>query len=50
MDEMAEKKGKLKVTIEFEINEELMELAKESMSKMSMKLPDMMRGHGEKKE
>ncbi len=50
MDEMAEKKGKLKVTIEFEVNEELMELAKESMSKMSMKLPDMMRGHSEKKE
>jgi hypothetical protein len=50
MTEMPEKKGKLKITVEFEVNEELMELAKESMSKMSMKLPDMLRGHGEKKE
>ena len=51
MTEIPEKKGKLKVTIEFEVNQELMELAKESMSKMSMKLPEMMRGHGgEKKE
>jgi hypothetical protein len=48
---MPEKKGKLKVTLEVEVNEELMALAKESMSKMSMKLPEMMRGHGgEKKE
>jgi hypothetical protein len=51
MTEMPEKKGKLKLTLEVEINEELMALAKESMSKMSMKLPEMMRGHGgEKKE
>jgi hypothetical protein len=51
MTEMPEKKGKLKVTLEVEVNEELMALAKESMSKMSMKLPEMMRGHGgEKKE
>ena len=50
MTEMPEKKGKLKITVEFEVNEELMELAKESMSKMSLKLPEMMRGHTEKKE
>jgi len=50
MTEMSDKKGKLKVTIEVEVNEELMELAKESMSKMSLKLPEMMRGHSEKKE
>ena len=50
MTEMPEKKGKLKITVEFEVNEELMELAKESMSKMSMKLPEMWKGHGEKKE
>ena len=50
MTEMPEKKGKMKITVEFEVNEELMELAKESMSKMSMKLPEMMRGRGEKKE
>ena len=50
MTEMPEKKGKLKITVELEVNEELMELAKESMSKMSMKLPEMFKGHGEKKE
>jgi hypothetical protein len=50
MTEMPEKKGKLKVTIELEVNEELMDLAKESVSKMSMKLPNMMGGHSEKKE
>jgi len=51
MTEMAEKKGKLKVTIEVEVNEELMDLAKESMSKMSLKIPEIMRhGGGEKKE
>jgi len=51
MTEMAEKKGKLKLTVEVEVNEELMELAKESMSKMSSKIPEMMRrGSGEKNE
>ncbi len=51
MTEMVEKKGKLKVTIEVEANEELMALAKETMSKMSMKLPEMMKHNsGEKKE
>jgi hypothetical protein len=45
-----EKKGKMKVTLEVEINEELMSAMKEAMSKMSMKIPDMMRHGGEKKE
>lgn len=45
-----EKKGKLKMTLEVEVNEELMELAKESMSKMHWKMPEMMkRGEEEKK-
>ena len=49
MTEMPEKTGKLKVTIEVEVNEELMDLAKDAMSKMPMK--DMWKGHGgEKKE
>jgi hypothetical protein len=45
-----EKKGKLKMTLEVEVNEELMELVKESMSKMHWKMPEMMkRGEEEKK-
>jgi hypothetical protein len=45
-----EKKGKLKVTFEVEINEELMEVMKEAASKMHWKLPEMMkRGEEEKK-
>jgi hypothetical protein len=33
----------MKVTIELEINDELMDLAKDAMSKMSTKLPEMMK-------
>jgi hypothetical protein len=43
-----EKKGKLKVTLEVEVNEELMGVIKEGMSKMHMKMPDMMK-RGEEK-
>lgn len=50
MTEMAEKKGKLKLTVEVEVNQELMDLAKEAMSKMPMRLQEMWKGHGEKKE
>jgi hypothetical protein len=51
MTEMTEKKGKLKVTLEFEVNEELLDLAKEAISKMPMRMQEMWRGHGgEKKE
>ena len=50
MTEMAEKKGKMKVTIEVEVNQEMMDLAKDAMSKMPMRMQDMWKGHGEKKE
>jgi hypothetical protein len=40
-----EKKGKVKVTLEVEINEELMAAMKDAMAKMPM-----MMHHGEKKE
>ena len=50
MTEMNEKKGKLKVTLEVEVSEELMNLAKEAMSKMPMKMPEMMRRGGEEKK
>jgi hypothetical protein len=50
MTEMGEKKGKLKITIEVEVNDELMDLAKDAMSKMPMRMQEMWRGHGEKKE
>jgi hypothetical protein len=48
---MTEKKGKLKVALEFEVNEELLDLAKDAMSKMPMRMQEMWKGHGgEKKE
>jgi len=50
MTEMPEKKGKMKITIEVEVNEEMMDLAKDAIEKMPMRMQDMWRGHGEKKE
>jgi hypothetical protein len=51
MTEMAEKKGKLKITVELEVNEQLMDLAKDAMAKMPMRMQEMWKGHGgEKKE
>ena len=51
MTEMPEKKGKMKVTIEVEVNEQLLDLAKDAMSKMPMRMQEMWKGHGgEKKE
>jgi len=45
-----EKKGKLKVSLEVEINEELMGVMKEGISKMNWKMPEMMkRGEEQKK-
>jgi hypothetical protein len=44
MTEMAEKKGKLKLTVEVEVNEELMDLAKEAISKMPMRMQNMWKG------
>lgn len=43
MSEAADKKGRLKLTVEVEVNEELMEAVKDAMSKASTKLPDIMR-------
>jgi len=45
-----EKKGKLKVTLELEINEELMGVMKEGISKMHWKMPDMMMRRGEEEK
>jgi len=44
MTEMPEKKGKMKVTIEVEINEEMMALAKDAIEKMPMRMQEMWRG------
>jgi hypothetical protein len=44
-----EKKGKLKVTLEVEINEALMDVMKEGISKMHWKMPEMMKRQGEEK-
>jgi hypothetical protein len=43
-----EKKGHMKVTLEVEINEELMAAMKDAMSKMHWKMPEMMK-RGEEK-
>jgi hypothetical protein len=51
MTEMPEKKGKLKITIEVEVNEEMMDLAKDAIEKMPMRMQEMWKGRGgEKKE
>jgi hypothetical protein len=50
MTEMQEKKGKLKLTVEVEVNEELMSLAKEAMEKMPVRMQEMWKMHSEKKE
>jgi hypothetical protein len=50
MSDMAEKKGKMKVTVELEVNEELMSVVKDAMSKASTKIPEMMRRGGENKQ
>jgi hypothetical protein len=50
MTEMPDKKGKLKVTVELEVNEELMDVVKEAISKASTRIPDMMRRGGENKQ
>ena len=50
MAETGEKKGKLKVTVELEVNEELMGVIKDAMSKVSTKIPEMMRRGGENKQ
>ena len=43
-----EKKGHARITIDIEINEGLMEVVKEGMSKMHWKMPEMMK-RGEEK-
>jgi hypothetical protein len=50
MSEMSDKKGKLKVTVELEVNEELMDVVKDAMYKASSKIPEMMRRGGENKQ
>jgi len=44
-----EKKGRFKVTIEVEVNEELMGIMKEAISKMPWKIPEVMKRQGEEK-
>jgi len=44
-----EKKGHFKVTIDVEVNEELMDLMKEAISKMHWKMPEIMKRQGEEK-
>jgi hypothetical protein len=44
-----DKKGRLKVTIEVEVNEALMDAMKDAMSKMHWKMPEIMKRQGEEK-
>jgi hypothetical protein len=46
MTEMAEKKGTLKLKVDVEVNEELMDLAKDAISKMSMRVQEMWKMYG----
>jgi hypothetical protein len=50
MTEKSEKPGKMKVTVELEVNEELMNVIKEGMANMGSKIPEMMKGSKENKE
>jgi hypothetical protein len=50
MTETPEKKGKMKLTIEVEVNEEMMDLAKDAIEKMPMRMQEIWKGRGEKKE
>ncbi len=50
MTEMADKKGKLKLTVEVEVNEELMDLAKDAITKMPLRMQEMWKQSGAKKE
>jgi ribosomal protein L16/L10AE len=50
MTEVSDKKGKMKITLELEVNEELMDVVKDAMSKASAKIPEMMRRGGENKQ
>ena len=45
-----EKKGHVKITLEVEVNEAIMDAMKEAMSKMHWKMPEMMKRGEEKKE
>ena len=45
-----EKKGRVKITLEVEINEELMGVMKEGISKMHWKIPEMMKRKEEEKK
>jgi hypothetical protein len=44
-----DKKGRFKVTIEVEVNEELMDVMKDAMSKMQWKMPEIIKRQGEEK-
>jgi len=50
MTEMSSKSGKLKITVEIEVNENLIDLAKVAVEKMPMRMQEMWKMHGEKKE
>ena len=45
-----EKKGKLKMTFEVEINEELMDVMKEGLTKMHWKMPDIMKRNNDEEK
>lgn len=50
MTEAAEKSGKLRICIEIEANEELLDLAKQAIDKMPQRMQEMWKMHGEKKD
>ncbi|MDR0373497.1 MAG: hypothetical protein LBI79_08090 [Nitrososphaerota archaeon] len=44
-----EKKGRLRVTIDLEVNDELMDTFKDTMAKVSTRLPELIRRGGTEK-
>ena len=44
-----DKKGNVKITIEVEVNEPLMDAMREAITNMSAAIPDLMKNRGEKK-
>jgi hypothetical protein len=45
-----DKKGRLKVTLEVEVNEQLVEVMKDAVSNMNWRMPEILKRRGEEKK
>jgi hypothetical protein len=48
-ERLHEKKGHLRLTVELEVNDELMDVVRDAVSKASTRLPELMRRGGTEK-